>query len=107
MKAQGLATALGLHLPKDRYDEDGNSVGTYCTCGDWEGGYFADGEAGPFDEHLAQAVIRWLETVAGDAAVREAALAIDPPATGPHARFMWDRGCNAAVAALLAAVRAA
>lgn len=44
---------LRRHLPRDRYDDDSERVGTYCTCGGWEGDYFADGEAGPFDDHLA------------------------------------------------------
>jgi hypothetical protein len=59
------AEILAAHLPRDRYDEQGESGGTYCTCGDWTGDYFADGEAGPFDAHLAAvlnaAVDAWLE----------------------------------------------
>lgn len=39
-----LAAALRKHLPKDRYDGDEVHVGTYCSCGGWEGDYFADGD---------------------------------------------------------------
>lgn len=52
-----IVAVLREHLPRDRYDDHGNSIGTYCTCGTWEGDYFADGEAGPFDEHLAGALV--------------------------------------------------
>ena len=50
-----LAAVLRTHLPRDRYDDD-DPIGTECTCGGWEGDYFADGEAGPFDLHLAAAL---------------------------------------------------
>lgn len=57
-----LAGVLRQHLPKDRYGDDGESVGTYCTGCDWAGDYFAEGDAGSFDDHLAAAVFasRWL-----------------------------------------------
>ena len=54
-----LAEVLRAHLPKDRDDDDGASLGT-CTCGGWAGGYFADGEAGPFDDHLEAAILAHL-----------------------------------------------
>jgi hypothetical protein len=57
-----LVRVLRLHLPRDRYRDDGESVGTYCTCGRWEGDYFADGEAGPFDDHLADEILEWLNS---------------------------------------------
>lgn len=66
-----LAT-IRAHLPRDRYDDDGAPVGTYCSCGGWEGDYFADGEAGPFDEHLAAMVGAWLGTDAGQRAAETA-----------------------------------
>lgn len=54
------------HIPKDRYRDDGESIGTACTCGEWEGNYFADGEQGPFDHHLAamidEALDAWLNS---------------------------------------------
>lgn len=52
-----LAVTLKAHLPKDRYDDDGHPVGTYCIGCDWTGNYFADGEAGPFDDHVARALL--------------------------------------------------
>jgi hypothetical protein len=64
---------LAAHLPRDRYDAVGVHAGTYCTCGGWEGGYFADGEAGPFDGHLAAAIREWLLS---DAVVERAANAL-------------------------------
>lgn len=67
------------HIPRDRYD-DGESVGTYCGCGEWEGDYFADGEAGPFDDHLAEALaplIAERERAAAERALREAAESIE------------------------------
>lgn len=66
----GLVDVLRAHLAKDRYDDEGGSVGTYCTCGGWTGDYFADGEAGPFDDHLAQVVADWLRERAADEAVQ-------------------------------------
>jgi hypothetical protein len=70
------AEILAAHLPRDRYDEQGESGGTYCTCGDWTGDYFADGEAGPFDAHLAAvlnaAVDAWLADEKTRDAVAEA-----------------------------------
>lgn len=66
-----LVEVLRAHVPRDRYDDEGASVGTYCSCGGWEGDYFADGEAGPFDEHLAGVVLAWVAGRAGDAAVVE------------------------------------
>ena len=56
MTTDPLVTILAAHLPRDRWDPYGIPTGTYCTCGDWEGDYFADGEAGPFDAHLAAAI---------------------------------------------------
>lgn len=64
MSAPEFERVLGEHLPRDRYRDDGEAIGTYCTCDGWTGDYFADGEAGPFDAHLAAAlnaeVARWL-----------------------------------------------
>jgi hypothetical protein len=54
--APDLLTEIRRHIPRDRYDDDGHHVATYCTCGGWEGDYFTDGTAGPFDEHLAAAL---------------------------------------------------
>jgi hypothetical protein len=59
-KREELVSILRLHLPRDRYRDDGESIGTFCTCRGWEGDYFADGEAGPFDEHLADVILEWL-----------------------------------------------
>lgn len=56
VKATDFAAVLRAHLPRDRYRDDGEAIGTYCTCGGWTGDYFADGEAGPFDDHLAAAL---------------------------------------------------
>lgn len=63
----GLREVLAKHLPRDRYDDDGQAVGTYCICGEWEGDYFADGEAGPFDDHLAAVVLAWVDARLGGA----------------------------------------
>lgn len=54
-----LAT-IRAHIPRNRYDGEGEEIGTHCTCGRWEGDYFADGEAGPFDDHLADEVLSTL-----------------------------------------------
>lgn len=61
-QAKRLAAVLREHLPKDRYDDDDLPAGTFCTGCDWQGDYFADGEAGPFDDHLAAAILAsdWL-----------------------------------------------
>jgi hypothetical protein len=66
-----VVAVLSAHLPRDRYDDDGASVGTYCTCGGWEGDYFADGEAGPFDTHLATHVVPLIEQARREGAVEE------------------------------------
>lgn len=62
-----LAT-IRAHIPRNRYDGEGEEIGTHCTCGRWEGDYFADGEAGPFDDHLADEV---LSTLGGDLTASE------------------------------------
>ena len=72
MTAATLEEVLRSHLPRDRYDDEGASVGTYCICGGWEGDYFADGEAGPFDDHVAAAVRAWLADRLADGGLREA-----------------------------------
>ena len=64
---EGLVGVIRAHIPRDRCDDEGQFVGTYCTCGDWEGDYFADGEAGPFDDHLAAAVLAWVDARLGEA----------------------------------------
>lgn len=90
--ASELAGVLRAHLPRDRYDDEGHSAGTYCTCGGWEGDYFADGQAGPFDDHLAAAVLAHLRAVAADEGVRvETADAVD------HQHWCesnYTKGCN-------------
>lgn len=61
MSGEEIAALIRAHIPRDRYDDDGESIGTYCTCGEWEGDYFADGEAGPFDVHLAEVLLALFE----------------------------------------------
>ena len=69
----GLVGVLGAHLPRDRYDDAGGHAYTVCSCGGWTGDYFAEGEAGPFDDHLADAVLAWLGGLLAGDEVREAA----------------------------------
>jgi hypothetical protein len=103
------AEILAAHLPRDRYDEQGEAGGTYCTCGDWTGDYFADGEAGPFDAHLAAvlnaAVDAWLADEETREAVADALWTENARLTMPEFRNMPDaeakgRFATAALAAL-------
>lgn len=73
-----LLDVIRAHIPRNRYDDEGAPVGTYCTCGEWTGDYFADGEAGPFDEHLAAMVGAWIDQK-GPKAARSGAVS-DPGA---------------------------
>ena len=56
-----------------RYDDEGDHAYTVCSCGGWTGDYFAEGEAGPFDDHLADVVLAWLGGLLAGDEVREAA----------------------------------
>lgn len=72
-----IAAVLTEHLPRDRYRDDGEAIGTYCTCGNWQGNYFADGESGPFDLHLATVLASLLAATADSARAEQRALFID------------------------------
>src|SRR5690348_14718279 len=74
-----VAEALRRHLPKDRYNDDGDTIGTYCTGCEWEGDYFADGDAGPFDDHLAAALAPLLDEFQAEDEARAWEGAADEP----------------------------